>query len=332
MAKVYVICGHGAGDSGACGNGFKEAEQVRKLGKRIKALGGNNVILGNVSRNFYKDDGISKLTISKEYKIIELHMDSSTSASAKGAHVIIKEGYSADQYDIALANFLCDMFPGRSKKIDGRDNLANVNRAARKGYNYRLVECGFISNADDAKRFNENIDNIAKGILTCFGIKFGESTPDTKPADPKPNPAPSKPAGNTGSSYYPKFNSTSIVDGLKSIGVSNSMANRKKIAAANGISGYVGSASQNEKLLSLAKQGKLKKAGTTSTASKPTTSYYPKFNSTSIVDGLKSIGVSNSMANRKKIAKANGILNYAGTASQNEKLLLLARQGKLKKA
>lgn len=76
--------------------------------------------------------------------------------------------------------------------------------------------------------------------------------------------------------------------------------------------------------------------GTTTSNSKPSTStstsYYKKFDSTSIVDGLKSIGVDSSFSNREKIAKANGVNNYSGTASQNEKLLSLLKQGKLKKA
>jgi len=41
----------------------------------------------------------------------------------------------------------------------------------------------------------------------------------------------------------------------------------------------------------------------------------------SIVDYLKSIRVDSSFANRKKIAAANGIVNYTGTASQNTQLL-----------
>ena len=63
------------------------------------------------------------------------------------------------------------------------------------------------------------------------------------------------------------------------------------------------------------------------------TSYYKKYtgSSVSIVDALKAIGVDSSMNNRKKIAKANGISNYSGTASQNTKLLNLLKQGKLKK-
>lgn len=63
-----------------------------------------------------------------------------------------------------------------------------------------------------------------------------------------------------------------------------------------------------------------------------TTQYYKAFNNISIVNGLNSIGVDSSLANRKKIAKANGITNYSGTAAQNNKLCALAKAGKLKKA
>lgn len=63
-------------------------------------------------------------------------------------------------------------------------------------------------------------------------------------------------------SYYKKCASkhTSIVDALKSINVDSSFLHRSKIAKANGISGYLGSPSQNVKMLDLLKQGKLIKS------------------------------------------------------------------------
>ena len=189
MAKLFVICGHGAGDPGACGNDYQEAERVRALGKRVKALGGANVMLGDVNRNYYADNGISGLTIPKDYQIVELHMDSAT-PSARGAHVIIKAGLNADQYDIALAKFMSGMFPGRSKTISNRSDLANPARAYAKGYAYRLIECGFISNATDVAIFNSNIDKIAIGILACFGISV-QNTQASKPSTAKPS-TPSK--------------------------------------------------------------------------------------------------------------------------------------------
>lgn len=59
--------------------------------------------------------------------------------------------------------------------------------------------------------------------------------------------------------------------------------------------------------------------------------YFPKSNYTggSIVDALASIKVNGSFNNRKKIATANGIMPYLGTAKQNVKMLELFKQGKL---
>ena len=182
MAHLYVIAGHGAGDCGAVGNGYTEAERVRVLASRIKALGGNNVTLGDMSRNYYADNGISKLSIPKDWCIIELHMDSG-SANARGGHVIINGLYSPDSYDNALASFIGFMFPGRANKIVGRNNLANPKRAAAKGYNYRLVEFGFITNATDVSIFNNRIDEIAQGVLSAFGIGSVSVSNVSEPVD-----------------------------------------------------------------------------------------------------------------------------------------------------
>lgn len=178
MAKLFVIAGHGAGDPGACGNGYSEAERVRALAQRIKTLGGNNVTLGDVNRNYYADNGISTLNISKDYQIIELHMDAA-SASARGGHVIINAGFSPDSYDNAIANMISKILPGRSKLIVARNDLANPARAAAKGYGYRLVEFGFITNATDVGIFNSKMDEIARGVLSAFGISSSSSNKTT---------------------------------------------------------------------------------------------------------------------------------------------------------
>ena len=169
MTHIFVIAGHGAGDPGASGNGYTEAERVRALAAKIKAYGGDDVTVGDTSRNWYADNGISTLSISKSWQIIELHMDSA-SASARGGHVIINSGFEPDKYDTALAAFISGILPGRAQTIVKRNDLANPKRAAAKGYPYRLLECGFISNTQDVKIFNEKTDEIAKGILNVFGI------------------------------------------------------------------------------------------------------------------------------------------------------------------
>lgn len=177
MTRLFVIPGHGAGDSGACGNGYEEAERVRALAQRIKELGGDNVILADFSRNYYADGGINYLDISTDIPIVELHMDSA-GKDACGGHVIIQAGIGgADDQDHNLASLMSSIFPGRARLIVERDDLANPGRAYNRGYNYRLVENGFISNANDVYTFNMKLDELALGYLQAFGIEPVQDAP-----------------------------------------------------------------------------------------------------------------------------------------------------------
>lgn len=183
MAKLFIICGHGAGDPGCCAGGYTEAERVRALGERIKALGGDQVELGDTSRNWYADGGVNRLNT--DAPVVELHMDASGIATAHGAHVIIKSGFEPDDYDKALADKLSAFMPGRAQKLVKRSDLANINRAAARGINYRLCENGFIDNDGDREKFNSNIDELARIYLECFGIAASSapaSSPQTQPA------------------------------------------------------------------------------------------------------------------------------------------------------
>ncbi len=62
-----------------------------------------------------------------------------------------------------------------------------------------------------------------------------------------------------------------------------------------------------------------------------TVKYYPPYlgKSSSIVDALATLGVNASKDNRRKIAAANGIPSYSGTAQENTYLLNLLKHGKL---
>jgi hypothetical protein len=78
-----------------------------------------------------------------------------------------------------------------------------------------------------------------------------------------------------------------------------------------------------------------KTSATSSAASSSSVTYYKKYTgkSDSIVDALAAVGETDtSKAHRTKIAAANGISGYSGTAAENTKLLVLLKNGKLKKA
>lgn len=128
-------------------------------------------------------------------------------------------------------------------------------------------------------------------------------------------------------SYFPRYTggSGSIAAALDSLGADSSYSNRVKIAAVNGVSGYRGTAGQNTQLLALLKQGTL------IDPSASDSSCFPAYtgSSPSIVAALSALGVDSSFSYRARIAAANGISSYSGSAAQNTNLLQLLRQGKL---
>lgn len=198
--RLYVIAGHGQGDPGACANGYSEAERVRALANKLVELGGGEVGCYDQSKDLYQQGGPWNLGIGLDVPCLELHQDSA-GASAKGGHVIIKQGFSADAYDNALANFVSGFFPGRANSIVGRSDLQNINVAANVGQNYRLLECCFITNAADIEKFNAQLDEFAKGILECFGISTAPKTSPISEAGFQPIPT----QAYTGKELYPEL-------------------------------------------------------------------------------------------------------------------------------
>ena len=100
------------------------------------------------------------------------------------------------------------------------------------------------STAKSVKKVESNTNKIKKAVA---------------PAKPKAT-AKTKPKTSTKTIKKTNYKGNSIVDGLKSVGVNSSYDNRKKIAQANGIKNYTGTAKQNTELLNKLKKGTLKKA------------------------------------------------------------------------
>lgn len=115
----------------------------------------------------------------------------------------------------------------------------------------KLTNKGWIKNNKGAWTTSPNsikpeeaffVDKSFTTIVDTKGLKF-KNLPDIK------------------IKYYPKYTgkSNSFVDALESMKIDSSFKHRSKVAKANGISLYIGSAKQNISLFSLLKQGKLKK-------------------------------------------------------------------------
>lgn len=255
--KILLISGHGAGDPGASGNGHVEATETIRIVKALETILSNyaEVIHYPYDRNAYKDikNGNFKVSLSGVDYVFEVHLNSFKDKSANGTEIYITNAEKTYGVEKKIVGNLSAYFKNRGIK---RTDFLVIKYCKNKGISSALLETCFISNKSDMTKYEANFDKvvqaIANGIIDGFGLKKSGSIPT-----PTPKP-PAKPS----TAYYPKCGSgyKSLVDALKSIGVSNSFSHRRKIAKANGVNSYFGTAGQNVKLLNLLKAGKLKKA------------------------------------------------------------------------
>ena len=88
--KILLISGHGAGDSGACGNGYKEADLTREVVNILKDKLAKyaQVDVYNQARNAFDDvnNGNLQVTWTNYNYVLEIHFNS-FNGSAKGTEI-----------------------------------------------------------------------------------------------------------------------------------------------------------------------------------------------------------------------------------------------------
>lgn len=114
-------------------------------------------------------------------EVTEIHFDAA-SAAASGGHVIVYDEYNPDKMDLALRDAIKKMVGVRyshrgHEGISGRDNLANVNRAANANITYRLIELGFGTNENDAKVMTEDVEAYAKELVKAITGTSNDKAP-----------------------------------------------------------------------------------------------------------------------------------------------------------
>lgn len=311
--KLGINCGHtrsGAG-SGAVGI-LNESAETRNVGYELMNLlraGGHEVIDCTIdsakTQESYLAQAVNLANSQDLDYFISIHFNKTVGAT--GTEVYTYEGRQFTDALEVSAN-ISSVLGIKNRGVKAGTGLYVIRKTKAKSM---LIEVCFLDDPDASKYKTVGYKAVAEAIYKAI---VDTNVPDTKPSE----------GTNTGSKPNSGYTGNSIVDYLKSIGLDSSYEARKRYAQQYGIANYSGTAEQNTALLNA-----MRTAGTST--STPNNAYYPSFNSNSIVDGLKSIGVDSSYSNRKSIAQANGIANYSGTAEQNETLCNLARQGKLKK-
>lgn len=120
-----------------------------------------------------------------------------------------------------------------------------------------LVENGFMDSKTDTPTIltATHAEKTAQGVVEFLAAELSLEKKQTTASS-------TQAAQGVGSAYYPAYTgkNTTLSEALASLGITYTYSFRKKIAKANGISGYVGSAAQNTQMYNLLKAGLLKKA------------------------------------------------------------------------
>lgn len=167
IVRILLISGHGAGDSGAIGNGLEEATLTRQA---------TNILEGKLhaydckvtryptTRNAYADNVAGLDMKWRSYDlVIEVHFNDEPTKTAHGTEVLFKNQKTlATQVSAAIA--AAGGFTNRGAKP--RDNLKNMNTCTAAGVPFILIETCFIGNKDDIEKYKRKTDAVWTAVCS----------------------------------------------------------------------------------------------------------------------------------------------------------------------
>lgn len=272
MSKICFIVGHGQSkdggyDPGAVSGNHHEFKIAKKIAKFAQTYYNSNYTeqadCMNYDGDLYISERITKVNATDYDFIAEIHLNA---GGGTGTECYYSKGDNKGKsYAQAISKAIATAFGvknrGAKTKVtsSGSDYFGIIRQTKPTAV---LIETLFIDTADvgfidDTAGQQKCGEAIAKAVAEVRGAKKKSATP-TKTTKPTTTTSTKKPTA-VSKQYFRKYtgNSSSIVDGLVAVGANISFAYRKKIAEANGVKGYIGTATQNMKLLKLLKQGKL---------------------------------------------------------------------------
>lgn len=170
--NILLIAGHGNGDSGAVGNGYKEADLTRDfvalLHEKLKHK--CNTDIADTSINWFQYLGTKSFDFSKYDYVLEIHFNA---GGGTGSEIYVTSSESGITVEEAIVDQLrtAGNFKNRGVK---RKNFRVINRVKAQGVSSALLEVCFIDNANDMSVYQSKKDvlaqSVAMGILKGFGL------------------------------------------------------------------------------------------------------------------------------------------------------------------
>lgn len=175
--KILLIAGHGNGDVGAVGNGYKEADLTREVVRLLKPTLSQmaTVDIADTAVNWFS----SRATLNaKGYDyVLEIHFnaikpETVADGATKGVEIYVTEAEKSLTVEQNIVNNISSL--GLKNRGVKRKNYSVIKHVKNQGVSSALLEMCFIDDVDDMKIYttkkNDIINAIAKGIADGFGL------------------------------------------------------------------------------------------------------------------------------------------------------------------
>ena len=194
--KVGLISGHGAGDCGACGYGYEEANEtvriVKMLDERLQDCGIDTVVYP-YERNAFKDcnRGLGlQVDFSDCNYVLEVHLNSGRGDETGddiigGTEIYVTPREATTGTENLILEYMEELgYRNRGVKAE---NFLVINKVKNLGVSSALLETCFIDDVDDMelyeRKFDETMNAIVRGICEGFGVGYTESTDNTETSE-----------------------------------------------------------------------------------------------------------------------------------------------------
>lgn len=168
--RYFITAGHGGGDPGAVGNGFKEADLVRELRDLIADL------LRLAGHTVFTDDDTLRLpqvvawlhaNVKPDDVLLDLHFNAAASSSATGTETLVPAAPSTVELKLAAAVQAATVrvlkLRDRNIKTEAQSHHGKL-AVMRPNCHNLLLEVAFISSPKDVQVYQANKGALANAI------------------------------------------------------------------------------------------------------------------------------------------------------------------------
>lgn len=178
--KILLIPGHGAGDPGAVGHGYKEADLTREIVTQLKnkLAPYAETSVFDTSKNPYEYFKRNAFNFKAYDYVFEVHFNAfkadAGDGKTKGTEILVHPSEKGVSVEKTIINNIAALgFTNRGVKT--RSDLQNMNICkGKQGVSYALLETCFIDDKDDIQLYNAKkplvITAIANGIIQGFNL------------------------------------------------------------------------------------------------------------------------------------------------------------------